>query len=579
MSTRDAVFHEPKRRNHNALPMHTILDSRYEVGRVLGQGGFGITYAAWDTQYQTTVAIKEFFPQGLGVERKFADGKILPDLDIPDVKIDINGLVRPLQAYFLEQVSRFQAEARKLAQFRQTPNIAIVLYDFTQYGTAYYVMEYYTGVSLWEAWEKNGRKPWPLSRVMKVLSPMIKALEKVHAKGIIHRDFKPHNVLLVQEDGEESAVLIDFGIAKETSSQQGGGVTTPISLIGTPLYAPYEQQSPYVPHGAYSDVYSVAATLYQLLTGKLPVPATEREAALRHNIPDPMAADYPGVPAGFKAFMEKALAVYPKDRYQTMKDFREALDQVLKPAAPAVAPAAKPAPAPHLFTNSVGMTFVKIPAGSFLMGSSDRDDMAYGDEKPQHRVNLTKDFYMGQYPVTQAAWQAVMGNNPSHFKGANRPVECVSWVDAQEFIRKLNQKEGTDAYRLPTEAEWEYACRAGGTTRYTFGDNPDELKNYAWYGDSDNGTHPVGKKNANAWGLYDMHGNVWEWVEDGYEKDYYQRSPSSNPCNLTQNSKTFRVLRGGSWGSEPLYLRAASRYYNDPADRYSRLGFRLAKTL
>ena len=264
--------------------------------------------------------------------------------------------------------------------------------------------------------------------------------------------------------------------------------------------------------------------------------------------------------------------------------------QMNHPPAPKPKPIARPKPVikdpiipapaqPALFTNSIGMKFVKIAAGPFMMGSPESDKDAEGDEKPQHRVNLTKDFYMGQYPVTQAAWQAVMGGNPSHFKGANRPVECVSWVDAQEFIRKLNQKEGTDAYRLPTEAEWEYACRAGRTTRYTFGDNPDELKNYAWYGGSDNGTHPVGKKNANAWGLYDMHGNVWEWVEDGYEKDYYQRSPSSNPCNLAQNSKTFRVLRGGSWLYAPQYLRAANRDYGNPSTRYSSVGFRLAKTL
>ena len=164
--------------------------------------------------------------------------------------------------------------------------------------------------------------------------------------------------------------------------------------------------------------------------------------------------------------------------------------------------------------NGVKLEMVLIPAGEFLMGSPDSDKNASADEKPQHRVRITKPFYLGKYLVTQEQWEAVMGNNPSHFKGPKNPVERVSWDDCQQFLEKLNAKSspGGGKFQLPTEAQWEYACRAGSTTRYCFGDDESRLGEYAWYGaNSGNKTHPVGEKKPNAWGLYDMHGNVWEW--------------------------------------------------------------------
>jgi formylglycine-generating enzyme required for sulfatase activity len=161
------------------------------------------------------------------------------------------------------------------------------------------------------------------------------------------------------------------------------------------------------------------------------------------------------------------------------------------------------------------MEFVLIAAGALQMGSNDRE--AFNDEKPVHTVRLTQPFYLGKYEVTQSQWQTVMGNNPSHFTPSqfpgdpNRPVENVSWDDVQEFIRRLNAREGGVTYRLPTEAEWEYAARAGTTTRWSFGDEESQLSRYAWHGENADGqTHPVGQLRPNPWGLYDMHGNVWE---------------------------------------------------------------------
>ena len=174
--------------------------------------------------------------------------------------------------------------------------------------------------------------------------------------------------------------------------------------------------------------------------------------------------------------------------------------------------------APKTVRNSIGMEFVLIPAGTFQMGSNDSSD----DEKPVHTVRLSRSFYLGKYAVTQARWEAVMGHNPSRFKGdSNRPVEQVSWDDVQEFIRRLNTKESGARYRLPTEAEWEYAARAGSTTAYSFGDGVGQLGQYAWCdGNAGNTTHPVGQLQPNAWGLYDMYGNVGEWVQDRYGSVY-----------------------------------------------------------
>jgi formylglycine-generating enzyme required for sulfatase activity len=200
-------------------------------------------------------------------------------------------------------------------------------------------------------------------------------------------------------------------------------------------------------------------------------------------------------------------------------------------------------PVAKTLRNSIGMELVLIQAGTFQMGSTDSG--ADDDEKPVHTVRISRPFYLGQYEVTQAQWEAVMGNNPSKFKGdPSHPVEQVSWDNVQEFIRRLNAKEGGARYRLPTEAEWEYAARAGSTTVYSFGDSASQLGQSAWYEDNaDGATHPVGRLQPNAWGLYDMHGNVWEWVQDWYGP--YASSTVTDPTGPQSGGP---VCRGGSWG-------------------------------
>ena len=239
------------------------------------------------------------------------------------------------------------------------------------------------------------------------------------------------------------------------------------------------------------------------------------------------------------------------------------------------------------YTNSIDMEFVLIPAGEFDMGSPS-DEAGRDDEGPVHSVTISNEFYMGKYEVTQKEWQVVMGVNPSYFKGDNLPVESVTWYDVQEFIKKLNEKEETNKYRLPSEAEWEYTARAGTTTSYSFGDGESKLGDYAWYNDnSGDKTHPVGKKKPNPWGMYDMHGNVWEWVQDTWHAEWVQDKWHGNYNSAPTDGSAWegdgfstRVARGGSWGGSARCCRSADRNTFGPnSDRYDSLGFRLIQEI
>ena len=224
--------------------------------------------------------------------------------------------------------------------------------------------------------------------------------------------------------------------------------------------------------------------------------------------------------------------------------------------------------------NSIGMAFKPLPGGTFTVG----DANGFDDETP-HQVTLTKAFEFGVYAVTQEQYEQVMGTNPSKFKGSQNPVEKVSWDDAVEFCRKLSElpaeKKAGYVYRLPTEAEWEYACRAGTTTAYSFGDSDSQLGDYAWYGaNSGKRTHPVGQKKPNAWGLYDMYGNVWEWYQDWYGG--YPVSSVTDPAGASSGSD--RVIRGGSWSYDSDGCRSAVRGSLTPDHRLLHLGFRVLRS-
>ncbi|NTU41805.1 MAG: formylglycine-generating enzyme family protein [Nitrospirales bacterium] len=262
------------------------------------------------------------------------------------------------------------------------------------------------------------------------------------------------------------------------------------------------------------------------------------------------------------------------------------------------------------------MQFKSIPAGSFYMGScklseadnegnkkrqflglssqaaacpsgGGTDSDASDGETPQHKVRISKGFQMGMHEVTLGQFkQFIVGSGRDDLltddfikynsSGDNAAVLCVSWDDAQTFIRWLNRKEGGNHYRLPTEAEWEYAARAGTTTVYSWGDSASQAGQYAWYDKNANdNAHAVGRKQPNPWGLYDMHGNVWEWVQDWYDETYYRNSPGTDPQG--PGSGRSRVLRGGSWFRNASDLRSANRFSVSPGNRGIGLGFRLLR--
>jgi formylglycine-generating enzyme required for sulfatase activity len=208
------------------------------------------------------------------------------------------------------------------------------------------------------------------------------------------------------------------------------------------------------------------------------------------------------------------------------------------------------------------------------MGSADSEEGRFQNEGPQHEVTIRRAFYMGKVPVTQAQWRVVMGTEPSRFKGNDLPVESISWDDAAEFCRRLSANE-RQKYELPTEAQWEYACRAGSAGRFAFGDSDATLDRYAWYEDNSEGkAHPVGQKKANAWGLHDMHGTVWEWCQDWCAE--YPGESATDPSG--PDSGVQRVIRGGGWRGIARYCRSAARYGSIPGNRGVNVGLRLVMT-
>ena len=401
---------------------------------------------------------------------------------------------------------------------------------------------------------------------------------------IVHGDLKPANVLVRRaSDGKIGLRVTDFGIgglaaaqavyeSRQPTRSRPELLTETVRGAYTPLYASPEQMMRRRGELAdpRDDVHALGVIWYQLLTGDLgmmSVPPDWREqveeCGLSENLVKLLACCIAS-----KAARRTASAI-------VLAEQLGAALTTLQERKPGEVVAVS-------LGGNVTMKFAWCPPGTFLMGSPTSEESRSEDET-QHRVTLTRGFYLGIHPVTQAQWQAVMGNNPSHFNGDNRPVEGVSWDDCQAFCAKLSQLMGK-RFRLPTEAEWEYACRAGTTTPFSFGATiSTDQANYdgnSIYGRDKQGvyrrqTTPVVSFPPNAWGLFDMHGNVWEWCADWFGA--YQQGDNNDPQGV--NNGSVRLLRGGTWNNNPSKCRSATRYKTGPTSRFRNVGCRVVLCL
>ena len=514
--------------------------------------------------------------------------------------------------------ARFLQEAKAMARL-QHPHIVGATDFFIEQGAYCLVMPYLGGGSLADL--LDSRLPLEIAQALSIAVQILSALDHAHQNGIIHRDVKPSNILL---DQTGQAFLADFGIALLMGEDRKTKTGT---AIGTPHYMSPEQIMRPKTMDHRSDVYSFGCVLFEMLTGRPPFDATEEDgdtdllvktAHLQSAPPTPRSLN-PRLPVAVEATLLKALAKDPAHRFLGCAAFATALEAALG-AAPqkgmvvstptaAARPVAEPnAPAPKrprwrwaavagavvvggliiatlmggnsggTFTNTIGMSMVAIPGGSFAMGSTES-----GDEQPVHTVQIPKAFHMASTEVTQGQWEAVMGTRPWAGRefvqsGANYPAVYVSWEDAQDFCRKLSAQEGKP-YRLPSEAEWENAARAGGQGKWCFGNDEGSLGTYAWFDKNawaigEKYAHLVGTKQANAFGLHDMHGNVWEWCEDTWH-DSYAGAPSDGSAWVINGNQADRVYRGGSFTFYATNTRSALRYYVTPDFQHFIVGFRV----
>ncbi|NOT63973.1 MAG: SUMF1/EgtB/PvdO family nonheme iron enzyme, partial [Acidobacteria bacterium] len=379
------------------------------------------------------------------------------------------------------------------------------------------------------------------------------AIQPQSAAKPVAQDIRPTSIVVIEH--------LDEG--KPAANGNGNGNGNGHKAVATPPVPVVKVPAPVAPH----------------VVKETPVVPAQPVAERR------VATPIPPSPPAVRSFDSDSLRRARQAAEQLDKPRPIIVNQRKEKSEEYLAPSAEPDHSPILiatpatsglrsFTEVIGfgvrLEMHAIPGGEFLMGSPEK--RGYADEFPQHKLAISP-FYMGRYPVTQKQYRAVMRTNPSSYLEDSHPAETVTWDDAVEFCRRLTIATGR-IYRLPTEAEWEYACRASSTSLYTFGDDEEMLNQYGWnLTNSGNHTHPVGEKKPNAWGLCDMHGNVWEWCLDWYDQMYYLQSPQANPNGPTKG--TSRVLRGGSRYSLPNYCRSATRSNHQPDQRDPLVGFRV----
>lgn len=611
-----------------------LVLGRYVVQEKIGAGGMGQVYKAFDKRLERVVALKLVKVNALAAEA----APQLPAANGP----------RQVKLPAAEAVAQLFREAKTAARM-QHPNIVTVHDADEAEGVFFVAMEYIDGRDL-SAIVKE-RHPLPLEDAVDYIMQAARGLAYAHGRGVVHRDIKPANLVLDSLGTIKILDLglarhVDDAESESDTGQ--GGLTQAGQVVGTVDFMSPEQAEDMRQADERSDIYSLGCTLYFLLSGKPPYSADTliRKFLSHREWPIPSLRDLrPEAPQALDALFRRLVAKRPEDRLSSMQEFIAELSACFAPPPPPIAtpelpkevaaqgplprppplpPPVKPANAasvapsvPHelpklpagfapprnpkpgaVWINSIGMRLNCLPAGAFLMGSPE-DEKKRNDDEFLHAVRITRPFLLGAYPVTQGEFEKVMGSNPSYFSSAGAgndkmqgldaarfPVENVSWEEAEEFCRKLSAHEGQE-YRLPTEAEWEYAARASTNTVFHFGDslvgNEANCICRSPYGTSDKGkylgrTTPVGSFAPNAFDLYDMHGNVWEWCHDWYDENSNRDSPPEDPAGPLYGGP-WRVARGGNWRLPAACCRAAFRNAFEPDTRDSGLGFRVALSI
>ena len=569
----------------DVLAPGTRLDG-LEIKRVLGAGGFGVTYLARDLGLDAWRAVKEYLPKDWGARRQ--DGTVGPRTgsDAKDYRWGLD---------------RFLGEARMLARFKH-PHIVQVHRVFEAGGTAYMVMEYVEGRTLASVADAEG--PLGESLVREVLEALTDGLSSVHAVGLLHRDISPDNVML-RSDG--TPVLIDFGAARHGLGEQSGALSSVLKAG----YAPLEQYPPGRGQGPWTDIYGLGALAYWALSGARPTAATERTRRDPLRPLSEVAAR--GVSSGLSSAVEAALSVYSEDRPQSLDEWRKLLKENTAPppdprrwwpaavaavglavAVVAVAwlapwrgglPDGEPAPDSAALTASEpGGIGEPAVAGSTNEDTPEAELAAEAERRRPGRVFRDCEvcpemvvlpgggLAMGRYEVTVGEYRAFASatasdagdclggswRDPGFPQTDRHPVACVSWDDAQEYVSWLSRRSGA-AYRLPTGAEWERAAA---------GSQPGCVRLRIRRLD---GACPVGSSDANAAGLSDMVGSLWEWTSDCWVGNAIMRAVGLDCAS--------RVVRGGSWKNPTVLLRPGAREGLISTNRSSDLGFRVSRTL
>ena len=582
-----------------------LLINRYRAVSLLGQGGFGRTFLAVDEfkPSKPRCVIKQFLPEVKGAKA------------------------------IKKATELFEREAARLDELGQHNQIPELLAFFDQEERKYLIQEYVDGNDLLKELEIGG--VFNHQQIKELLDDLLSVLKFIHDNNVIHRDIKPENIIRRKQDGK--LVLVDFGAAKEAMAGDTSKVGT---IIGSVAYIAPEQAAGKAKFA--SDLYSLGTTCLHLLTNVEPIDlfdTAEGEWNWRSHLQD-NEIDYE-----LSHVLDKLVEGATKRRFQSVEEVRQALNGEINPVIsrqkseigrsstrqspkgqklsrvrqkvrklelqilefesttisndPCVIfgkkmslPTRRHRGKAKYITleldHDLTIDLIGIPGGQFSMGSPQNELEREAEESPQHLVDVSP-FMLGKYPITQAQWSAIMGNNPSRFAAtanSKRPVERVSWFDCVQFCAKLSKLIGRE-FRLPTEAEWEYACRGKTQTAFHCGSTiSTELANYNGedsYGSGVEGenrqeTTSVDLFSANMFGLYDLHGNVAEWCADTWHSSY-QNAPDDGSAWISNNSKDLRVLRGGSWLHLPGSCRSAQRLKSNPNSKSDAFSFRIATSI